>query len=257
MQMLIGKGNYSNTPVSDLHDKFVAVNLEGKLANFSEEEPVSCFKETGMLKRVTGNVEITASNKYEKAFDFLNRAKIIMTYNEFPYLKDTTEGMLRRLLIVPFDLDLKARPEKKIPNIYKKLESELPGILNRILTAFERLQKRDGFEIPAETKALVKGMVYDSDPVIEWFSTFAIVTKDDDDKISLKDAYTCFKEDMEDGKTFGNLSSRGFRKRLDQLLVYNNLKPVAKIYIDGQMRRGLQGVKIHSESGEVGSGDRF
>jgi putative DNA primase/helicase len=212
MKLVIGEGNCSAVTVSSLSRQFSSAGLEGKLANFSEEEPISCFKETGELKKITGNSPVFVENKFEKGYTMVNRAKIIMSYNKVPYLGDTSYGMRRRLLIVPCDHNYEELPETKIKDLYTKIQEELPAILNRALTALERLRRRGGFLEVEETASIVTEMVHDSDAVQEWFDYY--IVPDTENNICFKDAYNNFKNEMELGKDSKLISFRGFCKRL-------------------------------------------
>jgi putative DNA primase/helicase len=211
-KMVLGEKNVSSISVADLKG-FNASLLEDKLANIMEEEAPSCFKDTGPLKKVTGNSPITVQRKYENGYSMTNRAKVIMSYNKVPYLGDTTEGMKRRLLVVPFDLNLQEKPEYKIDDLEEKIAGELPGILLKALAGYNRLMERKGFEIPPESKSITEEMVHDSDAVQEWFDTFVEVTGNGD-TLTFKDAYDNFKHEMEQGKESRLLSYRAFTKRV-------------------------------------------
>lgn len=147
MKKLVGSTNISNLSLDSLQTQvFASAGLHGKLCNISEEEPAKTFREqNGVFKNLTGDGVVNAQHKFGNPFEFDNKAKIIITYNEMPYVNDTTKGMLRRLLITPWDYDVSKFPEKKDPDIEYKLFEELPGIFNRCLEGWYRLEKQKGF----------------------------------------------------------------------------------------------------------------
>lgn len=147
LKKLVGTTNISNLPIGSLQAQvFASAGLHGKLCNISEEEPPKTFKEqNGVFKNLTGDGVVNAQHKFGNPFEFENKAKIVITYNEMPYVNDTTKGMLRRLLITPWDFDISAHPDKKDPDIEYKLFEELPGIFNRCLEGWDRLEQQKGF----------------------------------------------------------------------------------------------------------------
>lgn len=167
MRELVGSSNTSNTSITALAtDKFMVSNLHGKLVNFSEEEPPNCFKETGIFKHITGGTEITAQFKYGQPFEMINKAKIIITYNEMPYLSDTSTGMKRRLLVVPFEYDLEKEHASKVDiHLKSKLNGELSGIFNKALEGWKRLEVNKKFTRSKFIDEQLTELVNNSDPI--------------------------------------------------------------------------------------------
>jgi P4 family phage/plasmid primase-like protien len=140
LKILTGEGNYSTVSLQSIGTRtFSVAEIQNKLVNISEEEPPSCFKETGVFKNLTGNNTIQAERKFKNPFNFVSRAKVVITYNEVPYISDTSTGMRRRLMIVPFDLDLESTPHLVDVKILDKLKDELSGIFNLAIEGYRRL----------------------------------------------------------------------------------------------------------------------
>lgn len=145
LKALIGAGNYSTLSIRQIiNDKFSSADLDGKIANFSEETSPEELSDSGPFKNLTGDGELLAQKKYGDPYSFRNRAKLIMTYNEVPMLKDLSPGMLSRPIIIPWKKDLtdSAIQDK---NLGKKLMAELPGIFNFALAGWERLEAQGDF----------------------------------------------------------------------------------------------------------------
>lgn len=244
-KMLAGEKNCSYFSIGSLTKDSNAAGLEGKLINFCEEEPVRVFSDTGFLKKLTGGSPIQVANKYEKPYSLFPTSKIIMTYNEIPFLKDTSKGMLRRLLIIPFELDLDKEPDKKIKNLLSKLREERSGILNNIIKAYQRFAKRNYvFPEIMENKKEIEQMIYDSDSVQAWWKDKVIVTNSDEDKISTQDLYEDFRETMEIGKESHNLSFRAFTKRIKKISEAKNILYGQFKNNTGKLVRGYSQIKI-------------
>ncbi len=251
IRLLCGEGNYCSVPITSIsRDQFALAQLDSKLVNFSEEEPVSCFSETGNLKRITGNTPVNGRHPYEKAFEFTNKAKIIISYNKIPYLSDTSEGMLRRLMIVPFNYDLLKNEDKLIKDLMPKIRKELPAILNRMIIAYSRLMKARKFTRSQECDYALESMVRDSDAFQEWCAEFVTVTHDDNDRHSLQTAYDFYLADMEKGKNEKVLGYRGFIRKLKDFATKHGLQ-IKKAKVNSKVTRAICGMTISSDSLDI------
>lgn len=259
LRKLVGEGNYSETSVTSIQDdKYAVASLHGKLVNFSEEEPPSCFKETGKFKTITGNAGVMAELKYGNPWPMRNKAKIVITYNKIPYLGDTTIGMRRRLLIVPCDFDLNEVPEKVDPNIEEKLEAELPGIFLRALQGWHRLEKQSGFTFSEHVENKIDEIAILSDSVFAFIEECLNITKDESDFVALPTMYEAYTDHHHDqSENAKPVSKKAFSQRLKHF----SLKST-RIKSDGKVFRGVRGVKFKGSvgsdsSGKVAEGDEF
>lgn len=145
LKALIGNGNYSTLSIKQIiNDKFSSADLDGKIANFSEETSPEELSDSGPFKNLTGDGELTGQKKYGDPYSFRNRAKLIMTYNEPPLMQDLSPGMLSRPIIIPWKKDL-TRDEDQDKNLHEVLFSELSGIFNFALKGWERLDSQGKF----------------------------------------------------------------------------------------------------------------
>lgn len=178
LRSLVGEDNCSDVSITAIsQDKFMVAELHGKLVNFSEEEPPECFKQTGKFKHITGNSMTSAQFKYGQPFQMKNKAKVIITYNEMPYLSDTSTGMKRRLMVVPFNFDLEREHKKVDENLQYKLLKELPGIFNIALKGWERLEKQKGFTHSRFVEDELDELIAVSDPYKAWFKECTVPEK--------------------------------------------------------------------------------
>ncbi|WP_234970791.1 phage/plasmid primase, P4 family [Dolosicoccus paucivorans] len=112
----------------------------------TSSEPNEGFRfDEGLIKQLTGGDTITARFLYGTDFEFEPKFKLWLTTNHKPYVRGTDDGIWRRLLLVPFEVQI---PEDKVDKDLKyKLLRESPGILNWILEGAVKWQ-RDGLKIP-------------------------------------------------------------------------------------------------------------
>lgn len=167
LKALIGVGNYSVISIKSLiADKFAGASLDGKIANFSEETSPQELADSGPFKNLTGDGDIFAQKKYGDPYSFRNRAKLVMTYNEIPDLKDLSKGMLSRPIIIPFLKEI--GEEEQDRDIKKKLFKELSGIFNFALEGWDRLEEQGGFSRSAKSDDALRRIKEESCNVYQW-----------------------------------------------------------------------------------------
>lgn len=170
LKALIGAGNYSALSIkSILTDKFAGADLDGKIANFSEETSPQELSDSGPFKNLTGNGDVFAQKKFGDPFIFRNRAKLVMTYNTIPDLKDLSPGMLSRPLIVPFKKII--ADEEMDREIGSKLMEELSGIFNFALDGWKRLERQQGFTRSEKSDLAMRKIKEESCNVYQWVET--------------------------------------------------------------------------------------
>ena len=92
-----------------------------------------------LIKRLTGGDLITARFLNKEFFDFYPIFKMFLYTNKKPNIHGTDIGIWRRIRMIPFDL--KITEENKDKDLPKKLEGELPGILNWALEGCRKWQE--------------------------------------------------------------------------------------------------------------------
>lgn len=126
------------------HDLVVTL---GKLVNITTELKATDKVAEHILKQFTGNDAITFNPKYKDPFSAKPTAKIILSTNERPQFTDRSDGVWRRLIIVPFTVTI---PEvQRNVNLEEELADELSGILNWALQGAYSLYQAWRFHEPA------------------------------------------------------------------------------------------------------------
>lgn len=137
----LGKHNTSSESLERLLTKqFAVALLYYKLANIDADVSGDILiKNTGIIKKLTGNDESPGEFKYKTPFKFRNYAKLIFSCNEIPQTTDMTDAFFRRLIIINFTQQFLA--ERDDPHILDKLctEKEFSGLLNECLRRLPRI----------------------------------------------------------------------------------------------------------------------
>jgi putative DNA primase/helicase len=84
-----------------------------------------------LIKKITGNDEMTARFLYGEFFNFKPTFKIYMATNHKPVIKGTDHGIWRRIKLIPFTQRIPE--EKQDKHLELKLREEASGILNWLL----------------------------------------------------------------------------------------------------------------------------
>ena len=125
------------------HDLIVTV---GKLVNIMSELKATDKVAEHILKQFTGGDAITFNPKYQAPFSAKPTAKIILSGNERPGFTDRSNGLWRRLIILPFPVTI-AEDERNV-NLEEELAAELSGILNWAIVGAKSLYTAGRFLEP-------------------------------------------------------------------------------------------------------------
>jgi putative DNA primase/helicase len=100
-----------------------------------------------LIKKITGNDQMTARFLYGEYFNFMPTFKIFMATNHKPVIKGTDHGIWRRIRLIPFTTRI--TEDKQDKHLEQKLKTEANGILNWLLEGARRWQK-EGLKTPVE-----------------------------------------------------------------------------------------------------------
>jgi putative DNA primase/helicase len=98
-----------------------------------------------LIKKITGNDQMTARFLYGEFFNFTPTFKIFMATNHKPMIKGTDHGIWRRIKLIPFTTRIPE--EKQDKHLEMKLREEASGILNWLLEGTVRW-KRERLKVP-------------------------------------------------------------------------------------------------------------
>jgi len=146
------------------------VSLPGARAMIMSEPDPTDVLSAKKIKSLTGGDPRPARALNMPQFIYTPTAVPIISFNRTPEVKGEDEGTWRRLVFIPFDVDLRALPEhlRREPEaVEAELKAEGAGILNLLLRAFGDVRAIGLAPPPAATamKAELRGA---SDPVGEF-----------------------------------------------------------------------------------------
>lgn len=104
------------------------VRLAGRRLVTLSETSDEVTLNAALVKRLTGEDAVVGRGLYRDFTEVSIQAKFLMATNRLPRITDTSDGMWRRIVIIPFDHTIP--PDRRDPRLAATLRDELPGILN-------------------------------------------------------------------------------------------------------------------------------
>lgn len=170
IRAMLSEENVSSTSMHDLEeDRFATSDLYLKLLNENGDLSQETLPNVNVLKMLVSNKDvIRAQRKGERAFDFVNFAKIIFAANKLPKVRDDTSGFYRRIEILPFEHVFTEQEKIESIGILEKLTSpgELSGLLNVVLPYLEPLLDAGRFSNSFEVATTKEQYKRQSDPIL-------------------------------------------------------------------------------------------
>lgn len=248
LKELVGPSNYSTLSLTALNGDQKRAMLEGKLVNFGDENNPKAMIDSEMFKSLVAGEEYDIKEVYKRPYTVKNKTKMIFNCNNMPNTSDRTHGYFSRLLFAPFN----ARFTQELGNVDtdmgEKLKTELPGILNLVLSAYEKVLKTKKF-IEVEASLKVKRDYEESlDTFEHWFSDRAIVTSPEErtlgnelynDYVKYCEANNYERFERENRIEFGRKLSR--KAKSSALFNYKQAK------VDGKNGYYFYGIKIGND----------
>jgi putative DNA primase/helicase len=178
-----GKSTLINTIAKIIGDYACVADMSTFLAAKSERHPTDLAKLHGhrlaiaqetekgrrwdevKIKNLTGGDKITARFMHQDHFDFIPTFKLFITGNHKPRLENVDEAMRRRLMLVPFLVQIP--PEERDTELADKLVPEHPAILRWMLDGCMEWQ-RIGLAPPAIVTDATAAYFDDQDVMQHW-----------------------------------------------------------------------------------------
>jgi len=178
----LGDANVSNTSIHDLiYNRFAKAGLDGKLANIFNDLSDKELAHLGTLKALVSGDKIRAEHKGKNAFEFRSFAKMIFACNQLPDVREDTDAIFRRFIIIEFNQKFLTVPKdedsdlvkKANPDILAKLttDEELSGLLNIVLKIGMNLKKIGHYSYEQSTGQIRQGWREKSDTIQAFINT--------------------------------------------------------------------------------------
>ena len=166
IQRLVGSTAAMNGRVTSFQrDAFGISALVGKKVFFDDDMPVDTVLDDGLIKMISEAKQMTTRHAHgRRHFTFRCLALPMMAGNDYPMTADSSYGMTRRAMVIPFAR--KFGEGEADPELFEKIwATELPGILNRALEGLARLRQRGGFALPVDCKRAANEFMANANPL--------------------------------------------------------------------------------------------
>jgi putative DNA primase/helicase len=143
----------------------------GKLLFVDDDVRAGARLPDGVLKTISEAKEVTGELKYQPSFNFVVRTVPVLLCNNIPSLADLSHGMLRRLMVIPFNR--RFTDQDRDPDLFERIwANELPGVLNRTLRGYRRLLERGTkFKRPAAVRQATNRWLQQANPLPAFVET--------------------------------------------------------------------------------------
>jgi P4 family phage/plasmid primase-like protien len=167
LRALLGADNISTVPLENFAQRFAMAQTLGMLANVCPEIGEIDRTAEGVLKSYISGDRMFFEKKGKDGFSAPPTARLVLATNSVPRFMDKSEGIWRRLFLMPMTVQI-PQEERKV-GLDKEtswIESgELPGILEWALAGLRRLRANGfRFTMPDVCKAALAEHRLESDP---------------------------------------------------------------------------------------------
>lgn len=203
----------------------------------TSSEPNEGFRfDEGLVKQLTGGDKITARFLYGTEFEFTPNFKIWISTNHKPIIRGTDDGIWRRMVLIPFNVQI---PDHKVDKDLKyKLLRESPGILNWMVEGAYMWMK-DGLQIPESIKQA--GQEYRTEmDVLEHFIEDTCIRSDGYEE-SAKDLFEAYKQWAEDSGEY-KMNKNQFGKKMKEKF-QSKRKKTGVVYFGIELKKSYPGIQ--------------
>jgi putative DNA primase/helicase len=217
----------SRRTASDPTRLYHLASLHGKRFVVVNELDEGCTLRGPQLKSIVSTDKITGRRPKEMPFSFWPSHKVVMLTNHKPRLKSVEDGTMRRLALVPHNVQIEANEDDK--HFGEKLKTEAAGILNLLVEGCKDWQNQGhDAPVPAEIAAATEEYRHDEDTIGRFVT--ACINKNSGGFITGKVAYDtyqawCMQSGIEPASqtAFGKKFSALFEKSKQGVVKYNGI----------------------------------
>lgn len=179
IKSLTGRNNKSGADATP--DLMPLVGARAALA--SEPEEGDRLQE-GMIKEMTGGEPILVRQLHSDFIEVRPHFKLTISGNHKPDIRGTDDGIWRRVLLVPFDVQIpeNERDEKLIDKLWEERAGILNWLIEGLMTFLE-----GGLQEPAQVLEATQEYRADSDPIGTFLGECCVVSGSSDDFLSARE----------------------------------------------------------------------
>lgn len=200
----------SHVDIANFDDGTSLASLIGKIVNVADDVDAIYLEKSKNLKTMASGNTVGARAIYSQPITLKNTATLIFTANEPPVFKDKSDGIGRRLVIIPFENKVKER----IYNLDELLSTDTAKsyLLNLALAGVKRIYDNKLEMSTSETiEQATKQYYLDNDSVLAYLNDYPAI-----DNNPVATVYEAYEEYCEDSNLKA-VSRTKFSRRLSSL----------------------------------------
>lgn len=161
---LLGRWNVGNTPLNKYGGRFELAGMEHIAVNIGDDISNKALLESDNLKKLVSGDPVKVEYKGQQGYTIYPTCKHIFSTNSMLRIIDTTYGIKRRFVAIPFRANLKGKMK---PFILKDIikAGGLPVLLNRALEGLQRLYDNQEFTLCDEVKQETEQRLNETNPI--------------------------------------------------------------------------------------------
>lgn len=127
-------------------EQYQLADLAGKRIALCPEADTNSMVEDAIIKALVAGDSLQVRQIRREPFTLRPTVKLWWSMNKLPTVTDTSVGLWRRLMMIPFYADFEHRDRyKRIDDLKERLKDELPGIFNWAMNGLARLNSNGAF----------------------------------------------------------------------------------------------------------------
>ncbi|MFW2490984.1 DNA primase family protein [Clostridium chromiireducens] len=173
---MLGEKNVSAIGMEEIEQRFKTADIVGKLANIGDDISNNYMPDNAKFKKLVTGESLIVERKGKDPFEIRNFGKLIFSANEIPRVNDTSDGLTRRLIIVPFNARFSSNDPDYDPYIKDKLmkEESLEYLLILGLKGLKRMLKKYEFTQVESVKKELEEYERINNPILAFREEFKI-----------------------------------------------------------------------------------
>ena len=124
MTAMLGEDNISSIGMEEIEQRFKTAEIVNKLANIGDDISNGYLAENSKFKKLVTGEPLMVERKGVDPFKIRNYGKLIFSANEVPRVNDRSNGLSRRLILVPFNARFSSNDPDYDPFIKDKLAED-------------------------------------------------------------------------------------------------------------------------------------
>lgn len=184
LYQFFGEDNITPLSLQDTQHEFKLFGLLNKMVAIGDDISATRIEEAENFKKLVTGDPIYCNRKYQDPLSLKNYATLMYSSNQLPNIKDTTHGLYRRLIIIPFMNTFSKEKGNLDLSINEKLDNHIvrSHLFNLAIEGLQRVMEHKQFTEPEAVKKALQDYQKENNIVVEFVEDIGINKVVDQDK---------------------------------------------------------------------------